>query len=566
MANANGKNLFIIILGLTMFCSVSWASSTRIDSLLLVLDEVIANRPIYLKKKQMTINALRYRLGEDLTMNQRFKVLGDLEKEYHYFNTDSAMLINKRRLILGKELNKKEFIDEAYIDMANVLTVAGMYKEALDTLMNICLEDLSYGLRGNYWHVNRKLYQTMAEYAITDEARKSYFSLKDDYLNLLLTENVDDQWMFVDYRANKLNNVGEYDKAIDLLMQYLNSGVMDEHIKARVRFMLSESYRLKGEIEKQKELLILSAISDMKAVVREYVSLRKVAVFLFDEGEIDKSYSYVKICLEDATACNAHIRKLEILEVFPVINAAYQLKEQEQNAYLRMALLCISLLFVFLILSLFYIYKMMIRLKDSHSEIYAANEDLRILNEELFKVNGELREANHNLAESSYLKEAYIGRYMDWCSVYLEKMNEYRCSLSKIAITGNIEELYKRIKSTKFIDEELKDFYANFDNTFLQLFPSFVEDFNALLIENKRIYPKQGERMNTELRIYALIRLGITDSVKIAQFLRYSVTTIYNYRVKVRNRALVNRDSLENEVMKIGKISTDSIEAMLGKD
>ena len=545
--------ILFIILSLTIFSSVSWASNTRIDSLLLVLDEVIANRPTYMKKKQATIDALKYRLGEDLTMEQRFKVLGKLENEYHYFNTDSAMLINKRRLVLGKELNKKEFIDESYIDIANVLTVAGMYKEALDTLMNIRLEDLSYGLRGNYWHVNRILYQTMAEYAITDEARKSYFSLKDDYLSLLLAENVDDQWLVVDYRANKLNRVGECDKAIELLTQYLDRGGMDEHIIARVRFVLSESYRLKGEIEKQKEQLILSAISDMKAVVREYVSLRKVAVFLYDEGEIDKSYSYVKICLEDAIACNARIRKLEILEVFPVINAAYQLKEQKQSTYIRTALFCISLLFAFLVLSLFYIYKVMKRLKDSHREIHKANEDLKTLNEELSKVNKRLKEANHNITESSYLKETYIGRYMDWCSVYLEKINEYRCSLGKIAATGSVEELYKRIKSTKFIDEELKSFYANFDNTFLQLFPSFVEEFNALLVEDKRIYPKQGERMNTELRIYALIRLGITDSVKIAQFLRYSVTTIYNYRVKVRNRALGNRDSLEDEVMKIGK-------------
>ena len=160
---------------------------------------------------------------------------------------------------------------------------------------------------------------------------------------------------------------------------------------------------------------------------------------------------------------------------------------------------------------------------------------------------------NHTLSEANYIKEEYIGRYMDQCSTYLDKMDLYRRSLNKIAAAGRVEELYKAIKSSQFLEEEpLKDFYANFDMTFLQLFPNFVEEFNALLVEPMQ--PKQGELLNTELRIFALIRLGITDSTKIAQFLRYSVTTIYNYRTRVRNKALGERDEFEAKVMKIGKV------------
>ena len=159
---------------------------------------------------------------------------------------------------------------------------------------------------------------------------------------------------------------------------------------------------------------------------------------------------------------------------------------------------------------------------------------------------------NHTLSEANYIKEEYIGRYMDQCSTYLDKMDLYRRSLNKIAAAGRVEELYKAIKSSQFLDEELKEFYANFDVTFLQLFPSFVEDFNALLTEPMQ--PKPGELLNTELRIFALIRLGITDSTKIAQFLRYSVTTIYNYRTRVRNKAVGERDEFEAKVMQIGKV------------
>ena len=156
------------------------------------------------------------------------------------------------------------------------------------------------------------------------------------------------------------------------------------------------------------------------------------------------------------------------------------------------------------------------------------------------------------LLEANYIKEEYIGRYMDQCSTYLDKMDLYRRSLNKIAAAGRVEELYKAIKSSQFLDEELKEFYANFDMTFLQLFPNFVEEFNALLTEPMQ--PKPGELLNTELRIFALIRLGITDSTKIAQFLRYSVTTIYNYRTRVRNKALGERDEFETKVMQIGKV------------
>ena len=180
------------------------------------------------------------------------------------------------------------------------------------------------------------------------------------------------------------------------------------------------------------------------------------------------------------------------------------------------------------------------------------NTLLQELNEELHHSNSQLKEMNHTLSETNYIKEEYIGRYMDQCSTYLDKMDLYRRSLNKIAAAGKVEELYKAIKSSQFLEEELKEFYANFDMTFLQLFPNFVEEFNALLVEPMQ--PKAGELLNTELRIFALIRLGITDSTKIAQFLRYSVTTIYNYRTRVRNKALGERDEFEAKVMKIGKV------------
>ena len=192
-------------------------------------------------------------------------------------------------------------------------------------------------------------------------------------------------------------------------------------------------------------------------------------------------------------------------------------------------------------------------------QVVAANSQLSILNSELKKLNKSQHEANERLlhtnqtlTEANHIKEEYLGRFLSLSSSYISKMEEYRRILNKQAAAGKLEELYRTLKSDRFINQELKEFYHNFDVSFLKIFPNFVEEFNALLVEPMQ--PKQGELLNTELRIFALIRLGITDSTKIAQFLRYSVTTIYNYRTRVRNKALGERDEFEAKVMKIGKV------------
>ena len=338
-----------------------------------------------------------------------------------------------------------------------------------------------------------------------------------------------------------------------MLTDFYRKPSLDDHSKAMITYTLSEAYRLKGDKKGQKHFLALSAIADLKSAVKEYVSLRKLASLVYEDGDIDRAYNYLKCSLEDATLCNARLRTLEISQVFPIIDQAYQLKTKRQQQEMKISLICISLLSVFLLVAIFFVYKQMKKVAAARREVIDTNTLLQELNGELHDSNSQLKEMNHTLSEANYIKEEYIGRYMDQCSVYLEKMDNYRRSLGKIAATGKVDELYKNIKSSKFIEEELKEFYANFDNTFLQLFPTFVEDFNTLLAEGEQIYPKANERMSTELRIFALIRLGITDSVKIAQFLRYSVTTIYNYRTKVRNKAAGDRDQLEQEVMKIGK-------------
>lgn len=548
------KNIIIFLCLCTIcMCRLHAADSSRADSLLLKLDQAIKERPIYMEQKELKLVELKRLLHRQIPDEERFAILGTLLDEYRSFNTDSALHMAEEREQIAIRLGNWEYIDNARMNKADVLGMTGMYKEVMDLMRNIHIDRLPVDIHPYYYHIYRTVYGLMADYAVTAYEKKLYTELTDKYRDSLLLVNKDNLLIHTLIQSDQYNVRNEYDKAIRLLTDYLALQKDYEHDVAICAYTLSESYRLKGDKEKEKEYLIVSAMADMKTAVREYISLRKLAVLLYQEGDIERAYSYVKICMEDAAACNARLRKLEILEIFPIINDAYQQKTEKQQEQMKWALVSISLLSLFLLLAIFYVYKQMKKVAAARREVIDANKRLKELNDELHLSNAQLKEANHSIAENSYLKEEYIGRYMDQCSVYLEKMDNYRRSLGKIAATGNVEELYKNIKSSKFIEGELKEFYTNFDNTFLQLFPTFVEDFNALLADDEQISLKAGERMNTELRIFALIRLGITDSVKIAQFLRYSVTTIYNYRTKVRNKAAGDRDLLEQEVMTIGK-------------
>ena len=548
------KNIIIFLCLCTIcMCRLHAADSSRADSLLLKLDQAIKERPIYMEQKELKLAELKRQLHRQIPDEERFAILGTLLDEYRSFNTDSALHMAEEREQIAIRLGNREYIDNARMNKADVLGMTGMYKEVMDLMRNIHIDRLSVDIHPYYYHIYRTVYGLMADYAVTAYEKKLYTELTDKYRDSLLLVNKDNLLIHTLIQSDQYNVRNEYDKAIRLLTDYLALQKDYEHDVAICAYTLSESYRLKGDKEKEKEYLIVSAMADMKTAVREYISLRKLAVLLYQEGDIERAYSYVKICMEDAAACNARLRKLEILEIFPIINDAYQQKTEKQQEQMKWALVSISLLSLFLLLAIFYVYKQMKKVAAARREVIDTNKRLKELNDELHLSNAQLKEANHSIAENSYLKEEYIGRYMDQCSVYLEKMDNYRRSLGKIAATGNVEELYKNIKSSKFIEGELKEFYTNFDNTFLQLFPTFVEDFNALLADDEHISLKAGERMNTELRIFALIRLGITDSVKIAQFLRYSVTTIYNYRTKVRNKAAGDRDLLEQEVMTIGK-------------
>lgn len=545
-------HIFTILLSTVL--ATAWADvSVVYDSLINVLDNSIDNRKPYIEAKENTLHQLRTLVSEAKDPRSQFESLGHLLDEYASYNTDSSLNICEERLRLSRNIDDRDLHTQAKMDMANILGLTGLYKESLDVLDSIPRNTIPDYLVPFLYHIKRSVYGFMSDYSIRHSEKEKYARLTSAYRDSLISVNPEGSIYHAIILADKLNNEGKPAEGEKILLKWLSDNPdADTHSRAILAYTLSESYGMLGQREKQKEQLAISAIADMESAVREYVSLRKLAIMLYEDGDIERAYRYLKQCMEDAVYCNARLRQVEINDVFPIVNEVYLHTIEKQQNRLRLFLVLISLLTIALLVAYFAVVKQMRKARNARKEVDDANIRLSRMNSELKELIERLREANREIAENSRLKEEYIGGYMDQCSIYIDKLDTFRKKLSNRLASGKTSEVKDMLRSSDMIDEELKAFYAHFDHTFLRLFPSFIDDFNSLLLADKRIEPKTEGRLNTELRIFALIRLGITDSVKIANFLRYSVTTIYNYRTKVRNKAAGNRDALEQKLMEIG--------------
>ena len=543
----------LIFFGLLYLCCLTALGMTKTDSLMKQLDDVIVNRDIYLKQKEARLSELHSNLLSEDNDRGRFDVLNHMYDEYIPFNTDSAYNISLRQAALAKRIGDNNLLQNARMNRANIFGATGMYHECLNLMDSVPFDVLPDYLRPYYYHIKRTVYGRMADYAAFPADKSRYLHLTNSYRDSITKANEPGSLAHVITKADILNVNGSPTEAIKLMQAFMRDNELSEHDRAICAWTLAEAYAKTGDKDLQKENLIISAISDLKSSVREYISLRQLALMLYEEGDLDRAYRFMTIAVDDAAKCNARQRIIELNDTYPMINGIYVETVRKQKETLELFIIIIAVLALLLVVMLFYMRKQMIRIKNNHKELTAAYDRQNRLTEELKTSNRKLTEANDAIAENSELKEVYIGRYMDQCLVYIEKLDSYRKTLNNLVKSGKSDELKQLLKSSSIIDDELKAFYYQFDKTFLSLFPTFVDDFNRLLLPDEAIVPKKEGTLNTELRIYALIRLGITDSEKIAKFLRYSLTTIYNYRTKVRNKAKGDRNTLEAEVVNIGR-------------
>ena len=535
------KKIFLAISLLTSFSLLRATENT--DSLLKVLDEVVANHKQYSDKKEEKLLQLKSLLRITTSGEQQFVVCGQLIDEYYYYQKDSALVYVKRSIKIANQIHDNNRLISARIKLASINGSIGMYKEALEIFRDINITNYP-GLKVEYYNEYAILYGYMGFYAVTDQDRRMYNRWNKLYYDSLISIIPRDTSLYVLAKTGVYFTDNQHEKAFGLLnAAYLRCN--DMHERAKLAYNIGTVYGNRKDTKRETLWLTISSINDLGSVTKEYVSLRILAYKLFQQGDIDRAYNYMSCALEDALFCNARLRTHEISLMMPIIDKAYQHQTRTKQQILTISTIVVSVLSLFLLIAIWRVYRQMKKLAMARKELAQVNDHLSDLNERLLENNDSLTEAN-------VIKEEYIVKYMDQCSLYIDKMDEYRRNLQKMVNSGKMEDLLLRIKSKTFIEDEVAEFYLNFDKTFIQLFPDFIEKLNKLLIPSEQIHPKAGQILNLELRIYALIRLGINDSVKIAAFLRCSANTIYNYRTRNRNNAVVHRDSFEEQVMQIG--------------
>lgn len=509
------------------------------------------NKQRYVQLKEERILNFKKIKSSDLSKEQEYNFNKALYKEYQKFNSDSAILYIKKNLKIAKELDKKDWMDLAQLQLANLYSSSGKYRESEAILKSINKKELTESLLPNYYFTYREFF----EHYNANSNSKIFIEQIGKYRDSLLAVINPNS---LDYKINKIQRniyYRNFDIAEKELLSLLKKTKDNNPQYALITYLLGSIYGSTDKPELRKKYYALSATSDIKQAIKDNASIQELALIFYKTGDVDMAYKLTQSAIEDALFCNVQFRTLLMSEVYSIINTAYLEREAKRKTELKVYLLCISLLSVFLILGVIYVYKQMKKVSRIRGELYITSEKLAELNKDITETNNQLQERNAQLSESNHIKEEYIAHFFNLCSAYINKLENYRIILNKKATAKQFDEICRMLKSTTLVDNELEELYKNFDIIFLNLYPTFVKDFNTLLIKEEQIVLKQGELLNTELRIFALIRLGITDSVKIAAFLRYSLSTIYNYRTRARNKAVVSRNDFEEMVMKIGLIS-----------
>jgi predicted Holliday junction resolvase-like endonuclease len=543
------KKLFLILF---FFISNVAFSIGQSDSIFNELVKSIQNKKQYELVKRKKIASLKKILSGDLSLKQEYDCNIKLYQEYRKFKLDSAIYYIKKNTRIAAALKDKNLEDLSKLQLANLFSSSGRYRESEEILKAINKNKLSKSFQSFYYEV----YSQFFEHYATNNYNPNYAKFIGIYRDSLLS--VLDQ-NAIKYKINlaqeDLNNK-RVDVAQKNLLQLLKNSKTKDQDYAMTAYLLGDTYRHKNDLETAKKYYLISATTDIKNAIKDNASVQNLALIYYEKGDVDTAFLFTKSAIEDAIFCNVKFRTVQMSEFYSIINTAYLAKEADRKSQLKFYLILISILSFFLILAIIYVYKQMKKVSKIKEELDATGQKLSELNQQIIQTNHELENRNSQLSESNHIKEEYIAHFFDLCSTYINKLENYRKALNKKATEKQLDDLFKMLKSNTIVETELEELYLNFDTIFLNLYPTFVKDFNSLLIKEEQITVKQGELLNTELRIFALIRLGINDSVKIAAFLRYSLSTIYNYRTKARNKAAVSRDEFEILVSKIGNLTS----------
>lgn len=490
------------------------------------LDREIAMSASYDKHFENEILKVKKQYKAARTKEERYKLSDKIFNLYTSYRIDSAIVYAEHKLQLAQQMNNKKYIDDSKLNLAYLMMKGGQLKDASDFVNSIQLQQLDPNLFFYYFSTRKTLYESLASAALTSGKRNYYNQIaKSCNDSLLAHSDKPDIWS----RAEQYVNHHQDEQAKKILLDSYRKLDVGDRRMGFIAYALATLYGRQKNTEAEKQYLIAAAISDLRNSVKEYLALQQLAVILFDEGDTQRAYAYMDHALNDAIFCNARQRTIAMADVWPVILKSHERETTMRMIWLTLALVVITLLSIFLLVMIIYIRRKMAVLKV---------------------VRAQLSNTNKQLKESNQIKDEYITRFLAQCSTYIDKLDSYRKHIYRLFTAGKRTELLETLKSQDFVDRELETFYNSFDETFLGLFPDFVEKFNALLKPEEQIIPKQAGHLSTDLRIFALIRLGVTENELICSFLRCSKATVYAYRSRIRLKSL-DPDSFDEQILQL---------------
>lgn len=566
------SGLFILIVCL-LFPAYACADTSKHAleenrKLLHSLDSLLEQQDLFVRVKEERIQQLKMQYSRVKDVKELYAMNRMIYLEYRVYDADSALHYINKNIQLAQQTNNRTWEVVSLLEQSFVLTSSGLLTEALKAVSDIRPEELPQNLRSEYFGRLCTLYSRLRDYSSENFQLSEYYNdLQKAFRDSVYLTATPDELRYWNCRAWLYLGTPEIEPVKQAFEENKQTLSNDSRKYSIATYNLSAIYRSENNESKYLENLILSAMADIRSVNGDIGSLQEIAEYLFKHGEIDRAYNYILYCSQKAMLFHNRVRIVKMSHLQNQIYKAYQEQSRTQQKRLQASLIAVSFLFLVLIGAFLFIRKQMRRLKEANLKLDSTNQKLSVnmdalstahqrleeVNMQLKDLNTQLQEVNDQLRESNYVKEEYIGYVFNICSTYISKLEEFRKNINRKLKVGQIEDVKAMTDSSATASNELKEFYQNFDTIFLHLYPDFVGDFNALLLPEERIELKESELLNTELRIHALIRLGITDSVKIADFLHCSAQTVYNNRLRTRNKSIIPKEDFINAVKKLGK-------------
>lgn len=541
------KRTFTIIILLTSYLF----AKAETQALYQKLDSVIAKREQYTQDKEQKINMIKKSARVVTDKITLMKLYNEIYNEYNHFRFDSAMTYAKK----GLELAIKEKNDYYYylntIHEAMLLATGGLYSEAKANLDQLTENKMDSTLLYEYNLAQYWLYTYWSDYSNDSEYRTVYWENKIKYLKrtvpLAKKYPNDYNYLMGEYF---MYIVGDGHKSLPYYNKVIENNPYNSRLYSTACFAISCIYAALGDEEKHEEYLIRTVITDVVTPVKENLSFQELAMLLFRKGgdsQLKRAEQYIQLSMEDAKFYNNRLRIIENSNKLPAIISKYKEMMKEQNDKLRSSLTWTIILLLGLIISLTFIIRQNKLLSKHRRKIAESNRQLTELNDELSLLNSGLKQSNSKMQETNVKREALAKLYIDLCSKYIERLSKYQKLVCRKIKANQVNDLLSTMTSSRLSDEDASTFMHNFDKAFLDQYPTFITEFNSLLQPEHAIKTKNNT-LTTELRIFALVRLGVKESSEIANLLFYTPRTIYNYRSMTKNKA-INKESFENDVL-----------------